>query len=214
MTYSQLLIVLNKTGDSPEEFGRRIGLSGMTIRRWLRKPEDGRIPRVYLPAIRETCLALVAEGRLDPALPEVQSLLFSVASSAGYMAALRNLGLGESFTQGRPVSRDQILSGLLQIGSQLPKQTDVEVRSSEVSAFKKLGEEWSSRITTLWNIVRSRKRDLPDKFIAYGALFYLLTPVDFIPDNIPFFGLIDDFAILGLAASYYTRKSAEIPGRR
>ncbi|AFS53921.1 hypothetical protein LptCag_1697 [Leptospirillum ferriphilum] len=200
--------MLNRTGDSPEEFGRRIGLSGMTIRRWLRKPEGFRIPRIYLPAMREACLALVAEGRLDPSLPEVQSLLFSASPSAGYRAALRNLGLGENFTQGRPVSRDQILSGLLQIGAQMPKQTDVEGHASEVSAFKKLGDEWSSRITTLWNIVRSRKLDLPDKFIAYGALFYLLTPVDFIPDNIPFFGLIDDFAILGLAASYYTRKSA------
>lgn len=207
MTNSQLLIVLNSTGDSPEEFGRRVGLSGMTIRRWLRKPEGTEVPRVYLPAIREACLSLVGEGRLDPSLPEVQSVLFSMANSAGYQAALWNLGLGESFTEGRPVSRDQILSGLLQIGSQMPKQTDVDAHSSEVSAFKKLGDEWSSRITTLWNIVRSRKLDLPDKFIAYGALFYLLTPVDFIPDNIPFFGLIDDFAILGLAAAYYTRKT-------
>jgi uncharacterized membrane protein YkvA (DUF1232 family) len=207
MDNSQLLIILNATGFSPEEFGRRIGLSGMTIRRWLRKPEGTTVPRVYFPAIREACLALVGEGKLDASLPELQPVLFSVGSSAGYQAALRNLGLGDDFTGGRPVSRDQILSGLLQIGAQMPKQTDVDGHSSEVSAFKKLGDEWSSRITTLWTIVRSRKMDLPDKFIAYGALFYLLTPVDFIPDNIPFFGLIDDFAILGLAAAYYTRRN-------
>jgi uncharacterized membrane protein YkvA (DUF1232 family) len=54
---------------------------------------------------------------------------------------------------------------------------------------------------------------LTDKFIAYGALFYLLTPIDFIPDNIPFLGFFDDFAILGFAATYYMKmQQGELEG--
>jgi len=50
--------------------------------------------------------------------------------------------------------------------------------------------------------VRSKKIGLMGKIIAYGSLFYLLDPLDLIPDNIIGFGLIDDFAILGIAAIY------------
>ncbi|EQD76717.1 protein containing DUF1232, partial [mine drainage metagenome] len=34
----------------------------------------------------------------------------------------------------------------------------------------------------------------------------LLTPIDFIPDHIPFFGMLDDFWVLGVAAAYYANK--------
>ena len=47
---------------------------------------------------------------------------------------------------------------------------------------------------------------LTEKFTAYGALFYLITPFDFIPDYTPIFGLVDDYAILGFATVFYLKK--------
>ena len=88
-------------------------------------------------------------------------------------------------------------------------QKEVKENKEKVFSFKKLGEEWTSRIGLLWKVVQSKKLTSLDKMIAYGALFYLLTPIDFIPDHIPFFGLLDDFGVLGIAATYYKTKFSE-----
>jgi uncharacterized membrane protein YkvA (DUF1232 family) len=76
-----------------------------------------------------------------------------------------------------------------------------------------MGREWKKRITTLWKVVRSNKLTHFDKLVAYGALFYLLTPIDFIPDHIPVFGLMDDYLVLGIAVAYYAKNFKEIAGR-
>ncbi len=205
MTNSQLLILLKETGYSPEELGKQIGLSGMTLRRWMKKAEQTSIPVVYVPAIRETCLRLISEGRLNPASEAVQSILASALPSGDYAAAIQNLGLDAEFGEDRTISGDRILTGLVQIGAQSKKQADVEKNCGKVFSFKDMGKDWSERISALWTIIHSDTVTLPEKFIAYGALFYLLTPIDFIPDTIPFLGLVDDFAVLGLAAAYYAR---------
>ena len=196
---------MTETGYSPEELGKQIGLSGMTLRRWLKKADRTPIPAVYVPAIRETCFRLISEGRLNPANPEVQSILASSLPSGNYSAAIQNLGLDADFGQDRTISGDRMLTGLVQIGAQSKKQADVEKNSGKVFSFKEMGKDWSERISALWTVIHSDTITLPEKFIAYGALFYLLTPVDFIPDTIPFLGLVDDFAVLGLAAAYYAR---------
>ncbi len=205
MTNSQLLILMKETGYSPEELGKQIGLSGMTLRRWMKKGGEISIPAVYVPAIRETCLRLISEGRLDPTSEAIQSLLASALPSGDYAAAIQNLGLDADFGQDRTISGDRILTGLVQIGAQSKKQADVEKNSGKVFSFKEMGKDWSERISALWAIIHSDTVSLPEKFIAYGALFYLLTPIDFIPDTVPFLGLMDDFAVLGLAAAYYAR---------
>lgn len=200
-----MLSLMKATGYSPEELGEAIGVSGMTLRRWLKKPKQARVPRVYIPAVRDACYRFIAEGRLDPGLPVVRAVLSETPSSE-YQAALRNLGLQHGFEIDQPGSQDQILAGLFQIGSQTEKRSEVEENSGKVLSFKKLGDEWSGRISALWKIIRSKKLASPDKLVAYGALFYLLTPIDFIPDQIPFFGLLDDFTVLGIAVAYYTSR--------
>ncbi len=40
---------------------------------------------------------------------------------------------------------------------------------------------------------------MEDKAILIAALAYLLNPADFIPDVIPFFGLVDDLYLVALA---------------
>ena len=204
MKTSQILTLLDATGCSPEELGKMIGVSGMTLRRWLKK-DPMVVPAVYVAAIRDVCYRLIAENRLDPGLPVVKDILAESPSSE-YQAAVQNLGLSKGFEIGEKVSQNRILGCLCQIGSYADKQKRVEKDSKEISSFKDLGDEWSERITMLWKVVRSKKLSSPDKLVAYGALFYLLTPIDFIPDHIPFFGMLDDFWVLGIAAAYYAKK--------
>ncbi|MHB1563102.1 MAG: YkvA family protein [Leptospirillum sp.] len=205
MITSQMLSLMAATGYSPEDLGKVIGVSGMTLRRWVQKLPPAPVPAVYVSAIRDACYRLIAENRLDPELPVVKEIL-SEGSSNEYQAAIQNLGLRHGFKIDQTVPHDQILTCLLQIGSYTEKRITVDENPKKVFSFKKLGEEWSERITVLWKVVRSKKIASPDKVVAYGALFYLLTPIDFIPDHIPIFGLIDDFGVLGIAATYYTRK--------
>ena len=203
-----MLSLMEATGYSPEDLGKMIGVSGMTLRRWVKKPMPVPVPVVYVPAIRDACYRLIAANRLDPDLPVVKEIL-SEGSSNEYQAAIQNLGLRHGFKIDQTVPHDQILTCLLQIGSYTEKQVKVDESSKKVFSFKKLGEEWAERITVLWKVIHSKKISSPDKIVAYGALFYLLTPIDFIPDHIPVFGLIDDFGVLGIAAAYYTRRFGE-----
>ncbi len=206
MIISQIASLLKAVDYSPEQMGNEIGVSGLTLRRWLRKPDNTPISRLYVPAIRDACYRMIAQGRLDPESPEIQAI-FLESTSSECQAAIRNLGLDHGYEVNRPVSQDQILATLTQIGNQPQKQVQVDGSSEQFAFFKEMGREWSERIATLWAVVQSKKLASPDKLVAYGALFYLLTPIDFIPDSIPFFGLLDDFGVLGIAAAYYASRS-------
>jgi uncharacterized membrane protein YkvA (DUF1232 family) len=201
MINSQVLALLTDAQLSPEELAERIGISGMTVRRWLKRSKDP-VPRVYLPAIREACYALISEGRLSAGSASV-GMLLALSPSGEYGAALQNLGLQEGFDLQHKMSKDEVLIGLSRIGTQSQKQDDVDHNRTKIFSFKQLGDEWSRRIGALWQIIASKKIGRMEKTVAYGALFYLLTPIDFIPDHIPFFGMLDDFGVLGIALAYY-----------
>lgn len=51
-------------------------------------------------------------------------------------------------------------------------------------------------VQTLWTIVKSDSIPLQQKAMAVGALVYLISPIDAIPDAIPLLGLTDDVAII------------------
>ena len=50
----------------------------------------------------------------------------------------------------------------------------------------------------IWGLARDARVSLVDKALVVGALAYLVMPLDFIPDVIPFFGELDDAAVLFL----------------
>ena len=210
MTYAELMAVIEEAGCSPEEFGDVVGIAGMTLRRWFKKPLTTEIPKLYLPALREACYQLIASGRLSSTSPAVR-VFIDGAQSAQYKAVLSDLGITEGFSvlASRETSSSQegVLLGLSKIGAQEKKQIEVDENEKEVFSFKRLGEEWASRITRLWDVIQNKELTTIDKLVAYGALFYLLTPIDFIPDNIPLFGLLDDFGVLGIAVAYYNRRA-------
>lgn len=207
MTFSQLLDLMSDSNCSPEEFGERIGISGMTLRRWLKKPKRESIPKVYIPAVREACFQLMAEGRLTSDMSSVRVLTDS-ASPAQMGAALQSLGLNQAFSLDGG-ALEQALLALSQIGSQVEKQNLVTENRKKVFSFRAISGEWSKRVMTLWKIIQSRQLTTLEKLIGYGALFYLLTPIDFIPDQIPMVGLTDDFVVLGIAVSYYVKRFSE-----
>jgi uncharacterized membrane protein YkvA (DUF1232 family) len=51
----------------------------------------------------------------------------------------------------------------------------------------------------LGGLVADKRVALLDKLLVIGAIAYILTPIDVIPDFIPFFGEIDDLYLLVLA---------------
>ena len=66
------------------------------------------------------------------------------------------------------------------------------------------------RLTLLWSVIRGDVRRLwfalrhPDapRWLKVGTaliVFYLLSPIDLIPDAIPLFGVVDDLVIVPLA---------------
>ena len=54
-------------------------------------------------------------------------------------------------------------------------------------------------IRLLTGLVTDRRVDMIDKLLVVGAIAYIVAPIDFIPDFIPFFGEVDDLYLLVLA---------------
>jgi uncharacterized membrane protein YkvA (DUF1232 family) len=204
MRVSQLRKILEESNLSPEQLGNAGGVSGMTLRRWLKRSGATEIPKAYSTALRAGCFELAALGQVNLESAEMQNTLSSVGQGQSE-AVLANLGLqGVNFTLDQ--SPDQMLLCLNQIG--ISRRVQVDAGEERLSTLKKMGEEWSHRISLLWKVVRSSKISAMDKLVAYGALFYLITPFDLVPDQIPVLGYMDDFLILGIAVTYYSRKFA------
>ncbi|HEX7019610.1 MAG TPA: YkvA family protein [Gemmatimonadaceae bacterium] len=56
-----------------------------------------------------------------------------------------------------------------------------------------------SYLRLLGGLITDRRVSMIDKLLVAGAIAYIVTPIDLIPDFIPFFGEIDDLYILVLA---------------
>jgi len=54
-------------------------------------------------------------------------------------------------------------------------------------------------VKLLVRLVRDPRVSRADKFILGGTILYVITPVDFIPDLIPFVGQVDDMYLVALA---------------
>jgi uncharacterized membrane protein YkvA (DUF1232 family) len=48
----------------------------------------------------------------------------------------------------------------------------------------------------LWGLITDPRVAMLDKLLVAGAIAYIVTPVDFIPDFIPFLGEVDDVYLL------------------
>jgi uncharacterized membrane protein YkvA (DUF1232 family) len=64
-----------------------------------------------------------------------------------------------------------------------------------------LGAIWHlpSYIRMLFGVMRDARVSRLDRLLVIGALAYVISPLDFIPDVIPFFGQVDDVFFVMLA---------------
>jgi uncharacterized membrane protein YkvA (DUF1232 family) len=53
---------------------------------------------------------------------------------------------------------------------------------------------------------RDRSVSSVHKLVGLFALFYVLSPVDLVPDFIPLIGWLDDLGVIALVAAYYARQ--------
>jgi uncharacterized membrane protein YkvA (DUF1232 family) len=206
MNTSILIKILNECAMSPEELAEKIGISGMTVRRWIQRETPEELSELYQTAIQNAALKLIVEGRLaDDSALVLQ--LFSHSEGLVQKATIKALGFPDDLQGNFESHQDQITMGLVHIGSQETRRQRVNTQKKKILSFKKLGKEWSERISLLTKVISSDRLSMLDKCMAYGALFYLLMVFDLIPDTVPVFGLLDDFAILGIAAAYYAKRS-------
>ncbi|CAM1340177.1 hypothetical protein TAESTU_20150 [Tenacibaculum aestuarii] len=83
---------------------------------------------------------------------------------------------------------------------------DIKTVGDKIGNFNKgpLKEVWNM-VLQLWDVCKSEERNWKEKAMAIGALIYVITTIDAIPDAIPALGFLDDvgavmavFASLGL----------------
>jgi uncharacterized membrane protein YkvA (DUF1232 family) len=205
MKTTQLRELLAASGLSPEQLGRRVQVSGMTLRRLLKRPPEADVPETYQPHLELGVYELIIGGQLRGDAPVAQAIL-KESRNRSFDAAIHTLGFPESALSGEGSPSDKLIGGLSQVGASREHQQVVKGSQKALAAFGRLSAEWKTRMRCLLAIITSRKLTQFEKFAAYGALFYLITVFDLIPDTLPVFGLMDDFGILGLVVGYYTQR--------
>jgi uncharacterized membrane protein YkvA (DUF1232 family) len=206
-----LLIFMRETNLSPEQMAKRLGVSNMTIRRWMKRTTEEKLPPIYEKIFWEAVYQMVVEGLLLPGSVFAQKAVKG-SQKLYFKAAMKSLGFTKSKQSLPRFSMVAIRESLSQIGAQEGHQLEVEKKQKKILSFVRFGRDWKRRISTLMKVVSSKSLSRKDKLVAYGALFYLVCPLDLIPDNVPVFGLLDDYCVLGLASEHYIEKYKMLAG--
>lgn len=201
--------LMNETQLSPEVLGSRLGISGMTLRRWRKEPGDRELPKLYSNALAGVIHELAAEGKLTKESSVVQAAMTQTRWTP-FDSAAAHLGITWDRLKAGQFSEPKLIESLSQIGGDADRQEEVKRSAKHILSFKNWGTEWKERISSLMKVLQSNDLHAFDKLVAYGALFYLVTPFDLIPDYIPVFGYMDDFIVLGLAAAYYLKRFPQL----
>jgi uncharacterized membrane protein YkvA (DUF1232 family) len=210
MKNSHLLTLLKEAKLSPEQLALRIDVSNMTVRRWIKQPLSREIPKIYGRAIEDAVCEMIGDGILDPSSRLVRDIIEN-KDHLSFRSVLSSFGLPKNFLEsdGRK-DTDRLIKGLSRIGSDMGKSTEVRNNIKKIRKYKGLGAEWPKRIKVLLDAILSKNIRDVDKFVSFGALFYLIYPFDLIPDYIPVIGLLDDYAILGIATAYYLKRYSSL----
>jgi len=129
------------------------------------------------------------------------------------LVCLKELGLTREFMESQGNNPENFTEILGKIGEVPERRVRVMDGLKDLTKFKKIGDEWARRVSILVAVVKSKKLKQFEKAVAFGALFYLIMPFDLIPDNIPVFGLIDDFFFLGAAVAFYSSRYGKLTSR-
>ncbi len=210
MQFRHLFALLDQTELSPEKAAAELGVSGMTLRRWRSKAADEEVPDMYRRALEPLVRRLIGEGRIHPEDPNAQAAM--TAMDDPFQKTLIGLGITHRILEEGAKDSGTVVMGLARIGQDPNRQAQVRGSGRMMARFRAMGAEWKSRIDDLTFAMKSDELTAVDKLVAFGAMFYLITPFDLIPDAIPVFGLVDDFIILGIAVLYYRTRFPHLFG--
>ena len=73
-----------------------------------------------------------------------------------------------------------------------PQRIEEKLPSMKKGPIKKVWDE----VQLLWKLIKDPNAAWEAKAAAIGALIYLISPLDAVPDIIPVFGLLDDVAVI------------------
>lgn len=203
MNTSTLKKIISETGLSPEDLAPYLKVSNMTLRRMLNANSNAAIPKDYQASFREGVLELIRDQKISADSDLAQKFLSE--SSLLYSQSIYSI-LGLSQDLSKKALTTDIDETLSKIGGSMERQAEVD---AHLETTKKISEKHTSLlepVKTLIKVVTSKALSHSEKIIAYGALFYLLMPMDFVPDYLPGFGIMDDLGVLTAAALCYASK--------
>ena len=200
MRISHVMELMKETGLSPEDLGERIGVSGMTIRRWARRSPDEVLSSLYADATRWAIYGLVVDGRIS-SRSQSANWAFATTDAMAQKARLVACGFPSSGESGT-WDEGEILRALERLGENSENQETVNSKRETIESYRSLGSGWQESIGV--TVAAITKTGIPQRAraIAYGALCYLLFPFDLIPDSLAIVGLVDDFSMLSMATAY------------
>jgi uncharacterized membrane protein YkvA (DUF1232 family) len=178
MTIKDLRKHLETTRQSPEQLAQKVNVSNMTIRRLLKRPDDEKIPAKYIANF---------------------SRMMSPNNSLAEIEQFQNVNESE-------MSFEDVIEDLKQTGEKVKDPVDVEVQLNEKLTDPRIKGDFLSRVKYLKDVAFDKHATRLAKAVAFGALLYLINPMDLIPDNLVPFGYVDDLAILSIAIGYLMRK--------
>jgi len=209
MDISELKILLRETGLSAEELGKVIGVSGMTVRRWIDTRGGQKLAPIYQQAIRDSIIKLFLKGYLSWESPLLEKAM-AQWQALEQLAILKALGFAEGFDCNSPNVAERTIIALTQIGSAESRRKRVDRGRDRIVSLVKEENQWREKIHALLEVIDSPSLPSVDKFAAYGALFYFAMPFTMVKSSLPVFAEMDIFAILTVAESHYLRKN-ELP---
>jgi len=187
----EIRCLLKEKSWSPEVFAKEVGLSHMTIRRWLEKRDNILLPQKYY-------VTLAPHLNLAPASPGFADSRSFQQVMGGFSATNVGEMVADLERSGRDFQEISALNG--DVGKKFKKER-----------FDKI---FVDHCKLLLKAVFSKDTPASSKAIAIGALLYFLNPVDLIPDQIPVIGYLDDLAVLTLAvnalANSMTKQTPEL----
>src|SRR5580693_5280178 len=111
MKISHLLILMRETDLSPEQMAKRLGISNMTIRRWMEKKSGETLPAIYEKTVWDAVYQMVAEGMLLPGSTFVQKAV-KESQRFYFSAAMKSLGFEGPSRKAPRFSMISIMEGL------------------------------------------------------------------------------------------------------
>ncbi|MCC6476508.1 DUF1232 domain-containing protein [bacterium] len=89
------------------------------------------------------------------------------------------------------------VSSLLRVQSERSCESDLGQIQNDISGYNKgpVAKVWA-KVMALWRYAKDPNAPWWGRALAIGALVYLVSPLDAVPDPIPVAGLLDDVAVI------------------